>query len=380
MTNFSYSVKTKIRTDKKREDNTCPIFLQVIINRKIKKLSVKGGNVDINDWDNTTGRAKGKGYKILNAMLDRKEQSFKDFMWENKTNGKMPTMEEINKFWNGNNEFSDDFFVFYQTFCDKHFKEIKKSSTKHYITLGKKLKDFKPDLKLSEINIVLLNEFKTYLEETKSGVYNMIKTIKATLNYAVENEIIKDETWRRIKKPKCKPRDIFLNKEDILRLKNVDLSDKPRLSQVRDMFLFSYLTGARHCDVIQFTRKNIKGGILKFKQQKNGGDVVVPLSKDALNVIKKYIPHKTDEDTLFSEYSNTLTNRRLKQVIEKAKIKKDFSFHTARHSFATTLANSGKNHLLISKMMGHSQPRQTFTYVHTNVIQMKEVLNSTSFM
>ena len=380
MTNFSYSVKTKIRTDKKKEDNTCPIFLQVIINRKIKKLSVKGGNVDVNDWDSTTGRAKGKGYKILNAMLDREEQRFKNFMWENKINGQTPTMEQINKFWNGNNVFNDDFFVFYQKFCDNHFKEIKISTTKHYITLGKKLKKFKPDLRLSEINLALLNEFKTFLEETKSGVYNMIKTMKATLNYAVENEFLKDETWRRVKKPKCKTKNIYLNREEILMLKNLDLSDKPRLKQVRDMFLFSYLTGIRHCDVIQLTIKDIKGGVLKFVQQKNGGDVTIPLSKDALNIIKNYIPNKTEEETLFSEYSNTLTNKRLKQVIEKAKIKKKFSFHTARHSFATTLANTGKNHLIISKMMGHSQPRQTFTYVHTNVLQMKEVLNNTNFM
>lgn len=380
MKNLSYSIKTKIRTDKKREDNTCPIFLQVIINRKVKKLTFKGEHINVNDWDKTIGRAKGKCYKILNAMLDRKEQDFKNFMWENKTNGRTPTMEEIHKFWNGNNQFNDDFFEFYQTFCDNHFKEIKKSSTKHYITLGKKLKKFKPDLKLSDINITLMNEFKTFLEETKSGVYNMIKTIKATLNYAVENEFLKDETWRKVKKPKCKPKDIYLNKEEILKLKNVDLSDMPRLNQVRDMFLFSYLTGARHCDVIQFTLKNIKGGVLKFKQQKNGGDVVVPLSKDALNIIKNYIPNKTEGETLFSEYSNTITNRRLKQVIKKAKIKKIFSFHTARHSFATTLANSGKNHLIISNMMGHSQPRQTYNYVHTNVIQMKEVLNNTSFM
>ncbi len=380
MKNLSYSVKTKIRTDKKREDNTCPIFLQVIINRKVKKLSVKGGNVNVNDWDNTTGRAKGKGYKILNAMLDREEQRFKDFMWENKTNGKIPTMDEIHKFWNGSNEFNDDFFIFYQKFCDNHFKEIKSSTTKHYITLEKKLKKFKPDLRLSEINFTLLNDFKVFLEETNSGVFNMIKTIKATLNYAVENEFLKDETWRKVKKPKCKPKNIYLNKEEILKLKNLDLSDKPRLNQVRDMFLFSYLTGARHCDIIQLTIKNIKGGVLKFVQQKNGGDVDVPLSNDALNIIKKYIPNKTEDETLFSEYSNTITNKRLKQVIEKAKIKKNFSFHTARHSFATALANSGKNHLIISKMMGHSQPRQTFTYVHTNVKQMKEVLNNTSFM
>ena len=193
MKNLSYSIKIKIRTDKKREDNTCPIFLQVIINRKVKKLAFKGEHINVDDWDKTIGRAKGKCYKILNAMLDREEQDFKNFMWENKTNGRIPTMEEIHKFWNGNNEFSDDFFVFYQTFCDNHFKEIKKSSTKHYITLGKKLKKFKPDLKLSDINITLMNEFKTFLEETKSGVYNMIKTIKATLNYAVENEFLKDD-------------------------------------------------------------------------------------------------------------------------------------------------------------------------------------------
>ena len=79
MKNFSYSVKVKLRTDKLRADGTCPIFLQLILNCKTKKLSVKGSFINPKHWESTIGRAKGKGYIILNDMLDKKEQNIKAY-------------------------------------------------------------------------------------------------------------------------------------------------------------------------------------------------------------------------------------------------------------------------------------------------------------
>ncbi len=380
MGNYSYSVKSKIRTDKKRKDGTCPIIIQVIWNRKHRKLTLKGEYIKPKNWNKARGRAIGKGFKSLNDLLDKKEQDIKDFIRELKMSGETITLGKIRDFWTGNDEYKDSFLGFYDSFCDRHFKKIKPSTQKHYITFRKKIIDFQADLKLSEINLNLMLDFKDYLEETGSGVYNMLKCMKAVLNYACQNDIIKDETWRRVKKPSNHRKRDYLNKKQIKKLIDVNLSKSPRLQEVRDMFLFSLYTAARHCDVIRFTKQNFENGVLKFRQQKTGVNVQVPLKKEALAIYKRYSLNKKDNEALFSEKSNTITNRRLKKIISLSGIKKDFSYHIVRHTFASTLANRGVNQAIISQMMGHTQTRQTFTYTHANLNSMRESLNNSNFI
>lgn len=379
--NYNSSVCTKIRTDKKKEDNTCPIYIQVIIDRRVKKLTLKGELINVDNWDKTVGRAKGKGYKPLNDLLDKKEQDVKDFIRTKKTNNEMPTFEEISNFWNGVKKSNDDFFEFYDDFCKRHFavNEIAESTQVHYTTLRKKLKGFKPNLKFSMIDLTLMEDFKTHLEKTKSGRYNMIKFFKTVLKRAENSNLLKDNSWKLIKNPVAEKEPQFLSKVELKVLKELDLNDEPLLNEVRDMFLFSCFTGARHSDVIRFTKKHIKGGVIKFKQRKTKTITATPMLPEALNIIKKYIPGKAEDEPLFTPLSNSHTNRILKKVITKAKLKREFSYHISRHTCASILHQSGIDLITISKMLGHKKPLQTFNYSHTNAKIIKEKIQNVKF-
>ncbi len=95
------------------------------------------------------------------------------------------------------------------------------------------------------------------------------------------------------------------------------------------------------------------------------------LSK-ALEIIERYRHDKRSlvNGTLFLRISNQKINAYLKEVAELAKVKKNLTFHMARHTFATkvTLTN-GVPIETISKMLGHR--KLTTTQIYAKVLEKK---------
>lgn len=374
-----YSVKTAIRKDKKRNDNTFPILVRVTKDRKTLKLSVKGKFIPIDNWDDETGRAKGKGFGILNQMLDRKEQDVKDYINMQQSIGNNPSLKEIQENWNGVKNVTDNFYSFFEEFCIVKFKDIEPSTQVHYNTLKKKLKAFKKDIKFEDINKTFIGRFKSHLTKTNSGVYNMIKFFKTVLKEAMELGFLQDTSWKRVKNVKPNIKNDFLTKKQLMVIIDCDLSERPELNDTRDKFLFACFTGLRFSDVNQLQIGNINNGVVKLKQQKTKSQVQFPLNEEALRIAKKYYGKKAEKDLLFRPLTNAATNRNLKKIALLAELDKHISFHLSRHTFASTLINNGIDSMLISKMMGHKKPLQTFNYMNTNISYMKESMAKVSF-
>jgi integrase/recombinase XerD len=88
---------------------------------------------------------------------------------------------------------------------------------------------------------------------------------------------------------------------------------------------------------------------------------------------------KEDVDTLFlnrrgRQISRNMVFMILKDLVQKAGIKKKVSPHTLRHSFATHLLENGADLRAIQQMLGHESITTTEIYMHVDRAHLKKVM------
>jgi integrase len=67
---------------------------------------------------------------------------------------------------------------------------------------------------------------------------------------------------------------------------------------------------------------------------------------------------------IFPQYTNQHANRILKVLAVAAKIPTKLTFHIARHTFGTFLAEKTCNPYLIMDLMGHTDIKTSMIYIH----------------
>ena len=115
----------------------------------------------------------------------------------------------------------------------------------------------------------------------------------------------------------------------------------------------------------------------------------VPINSQTQKYIQSYIAairvhinvKKGFEDTLFlnrrgKNLSRVMIFTIVKNLAEKAGIKKKISPHTFRHSFATHLLERGADLRAIQQMLGHESITTTEIYMHLDKSFLKEVVNT----
>ena len=146
MSKQNFSVKAILRTDKVKMDGSCPINYRVTISSTIVKLP-SGQFSEINNWNSTTGFYKGSKSSLQNSLLDKDLSRIKDFLREQRSLDNFLDVELVKSFWSTND--NDDFYEFYDKFCEKKFKELSEGTQYHYKLLRERLKAFKKEIKCS---------------------------------------------------------------------------------------------------------------------------------------------------------------------------------------------------------------------------------------
>ncbi len=101
------------------------------------------------------------------------------------------------------------------------------------------------------------------------------------------------------------------------------------------------------------------------KRLKTKTSVRVPLLDAAKKILDKYEGHPVTEHsgTLLPKITNEKTNLYLKEIADAVGIKKNLTFHMARHTFATTVTlSNGVPIETVSKMLGHTKLATTQIY------------------
>ena len=121
------------------------------------------------------------------------------------------------------------------------------------------------------------------------------------------------------------------------------------------------------------TKDNVVKGIdgdqwIFTSREKTDKPVKVPLLDKALDIISKY--DGTLADSLLPVYSNQKVNAYLKEIALELEIQKKLTFHSARHTFATTVTlSNGVPIETVSKLLGHT--KLSTTQVYARVMEQK---------
>jgi site-specific recombinase XerD len=196
------------------------------------------------------------------------------------------------------------------------------------------------------------------------------------INMAVRMEWIEKDPFSLFKAKFIKKEREFLSADELKTIEQRRFGIE-RLQQVKDIFVFSCYTGLAYIDVMRLTPNNIRKGIdgmnwIYTQREKTSTPVRVPILKKAQEIIDCYRNHPRSKvkGTLFPNFSNQKLNSYLKEIADLCGIKKNLTFHIARHTFATTVTlSNGVPIESVSKMLGHTDLRTT--QIYAKVVEKK---------
>lgn len=236
-------------------------------------------------------------------------------------------------------------------------------------------------------------KFREYILDAKvkrelkaSSMVTMFATINSYFNWAVKNGYIRRNPLILVKRPKQGKREaVFLSHEQAVQL--INAADKPkfrayfhltygsglRLDEARKMKLNDFLYEGRACRV----------------RGKGDKERLVPISQEAADAIKAYLPYREidlkkirrNSEYLFPGFkkdsNDCMGPGTIQSAITRARISANLpvhaTVHTLRHSIATNLLNKGMDVRKVQELLGHSNLATTQKYTH---VTEKQVLDS----
>jgi integrase/recombinase XerD len=144
-----------------------------------------------------------------------------------------------------------------------------------------------------------------------------------------------------------------------------------------------YSAGLRVGELVRLKPEDIDSSrmLVKVNKGKGAKDRYTLLSHIALEQLRKYYKLYKPETWLFvgSKEGDHITERTVQRVFEacctKAKINKEVSVHTLRHSFATHLLESGVDLRYIQELLGHASSKTTEIYTHVTQKNISVILS-----
>ncbi len=237
------------------------------------------------------------------------------------------------------------------------------------------LKNLSPQLyEMTHYEYYLANNRKK--KNNKNTRTNSLKFIKQMLNKALEKGGI-NELPTRFKLERIEGNKEHLTMYELKQLQELYHSKKliPNQQKVLEYFLFACYTGLRYSDICEIKHRHIENDVidnnevkfLVFDMHKTGKPVDIPILPFPEQFLKDGLPNQN----IFHVFTNQSTNRHLKKIIAVTGIKKNVTFHTARHTLGSTGSDMGMDIQTISAILGHTDIRTTQTY--TKVSRKKKL-------
>lgn len=248
----------------------------------------------------------------------------------------------------------------------------------------------KPELK--KITTADLKHFISWINELgmqASSQSRVISGLKSFFSFLLLEGIISEDPTLLLEMPRItKKLPDTLNVEEINAIINAVDASKPEGIRNKALLEVLYGCGLRVTELTTLRISNLYPTAEYLKVIGKGNkERIVPVGSTALKLLKIYLEEvrvhigvkKNYEDFIFLSRLGTTLSRvsvfnMVKEMVEKAGIKKSVSPHTFRHSFATHLIEGGADLRAVQEMLGHSSIITTEIYTHINRDYLKGVI------
>jgi site-specific recombinase XerD len=347
----------------------------------------------VNEWDSSKGRLKGTTPRIkkLNSYLDQVYSKLLDTHKKLLDKDSLISAAKIKASYLGLDEDHKtikDIIAYH----NEKMKDILQWGTlKNYRTTANYLEEFLMKVKktdniyLKYINYQFITEFEMFLRSYRTkkerktcgtnGTLKHLERLKKLLNLAIKLEWLEKNPFRSYSFKFEKNDRQFLTERELHILEETIFTSES-LERVKDMFLFSCYSGLSYIDLKQLTIDQIVKGIdgkdwIYTKREKTQQSVKIPLLESAKGIIKKYQEqHLKEAKKVFPVISNQKINKYLKDIMNNIGIRKNITFHSARHTFATVITlSNGVPIETVSKLLGHT--KLSTTQIYARVLENK---------
>ncbi|HUC79295.1 MAG TPA: site-specific integrase [Flavisolibacter sp.] len=362
-----------------------PIYMRITVDSQRTELSINR-EFDPDRWNTKAGRASGtkEDARALNAYLTTLQVKVFEVHREMVANGDEISSERLKNKLTGKGDERPRMLL--EIFAEHNKQmaklistgEYAKGTLTHFETTYRHVGAFLrwkhnvADIMIQKVDYAFISDLEYYLKCDICAHNTTMKYLgdlrKILLLCVKRNWLLKDP-FIGYKMSRREVQKDFLVDEELEAIAKKQFKSE-RLDLVRNIFLFSCYTGLAYADVKKLKRSEIRIGIDKQKwifiqRQKSETAAAVPLLPIALSILEKYTDHPKCEnsDLALPILCNQKMNEYLKEIADVCGIEKTLTYHTARHTFATTVTlNNNVPIESVSKMLGHKSLKQTQHY------------------
>jgi integrase/recombinase XerD len=238
---------------------------------------------------------------------------------------------------------------------------------------------------------IILDFLQKKFDQTSSPrtVTRMVTSLRKFFQYLLEEEIIKTDPMLLIDTPKATQHlPAVLSPAEIDRLLAIPDVSRPLGIRDRAILEVMYATGLRVSELVnlKLADLHLELGLIQTlgKGQK---ERVIPIGSQAVKWLEKYLqtvrPQLLKQNKsiyVFLNFHGKKMTRQgiwknLKQIVKQAKINKDVTPHTLRHSFATHILENGADLRVVQELLGHADISTTQIYTHLSKKKLQKIYN-----
>lgn len=378
------SIKLVLRTTQEDKTGHNPLYIRIIKDRKAKFITT-GIKLKQSEWDDAKQKIKKNhpNSARMNAFLAQKIADAEGTVADHERKRKSVSARKLKEAIKGKD--MANFFEYAYNRCERIKGTVSIATYTNYKKYVSKFEKFigHREVYFDDITVTTLKDYINYMSTNlKNGattIHYSLLILSVMFRDAQREDVIPENIYpfSKVRVKRDKGKRLFLNKEQLEKLRTLKIEYKGKDSEFRDMFIFSvYAGGLRFSDVVSLKWKNYNEKEQRITKEirKTKRMHTFKIGQLAVDILDQYKTDKSQpNDFIFpiiedvalfdanEEYQahivntkNILCGQKLRRLGRDMELSFNLSFHLSRHTFATNALNNGMRIEYVSKLLDHS--------------------------